>query len=68
MRDRYTYICLEFMVNVGKYTIHGLSGIYAYIYILYILSNNPYDRYIRLLHPRIVVNEDITSANGRVNG
>ena len=37
VRDRYTYICLEFMVNVvnvGKYTIHGLSGIYAYIYII----------------------------------
>ena len=32
----FTYIYPRNCTNVGKYSIHGASGIYIYIYILYI--------------------------------
>ena len=45
MYDIFTYIWLIFMVNVGKYTIHGCYGYDRYgCYLLFVLGNDPPDR------------------------
>ena len=42
----FTYIYHEFMVNVGKYTIHGSYGIYIYTIVIYRLNHFKNHRYL----------------------